>query len=983
HRLSATRTKGATHPTVTSTPPTSRASVYPHVCACAKAEPPSSLRMRNICVRIALAKESAVLWAAIKEQLQGVEGAMDGGQRVWAPHPDEGYQLGLIVDVSTDTLTVDPLQGGKSVVASYDEVFPAADEGAPDVDDNCSLMYLNEATLLHNLRMRYTKGQIYTYVANILLAVNPNKEVGGLYTSEVIRRYNGRSLGTLPPHVFAIEEIRIQAARTDIGLISPSYADKAYREMKSMRCSQSIIVSGESGAGKTESTKFILRYLTESYGARAGIIEQRIVEANPLLESFGNAKTMRNNNSSRFGKFSEIHYNAKHEVVGGHVSHYLLEKSRICSQSAEERNYHVFYRMLAGASPDMRQALGLQDGASFTYLNPASLHDPNLQDEEEFSHLTHSMDCIGLSPSEKADLFRVVAAVLHLGNVSFEENTKDKKGGSVVSVGSMTSLEGVAGLLGLEKAELQRSLTSRVMTTTKGGNLGTIINVPLKPDQACNARDALAKALYTRLFSHIVKRVNQCFPFQSSAHYIGVLDIAGFEYFQVNSFEQFCINYCNEKLQQFFNSRILREEQDLYKKESLGVTEVMFMDNQDCIDLIEHKKSGVVDLLDEECKLPKGSPQHFTDIVHSRHKDHFRLCLPRKSKLPFHRNLRDDEGLMIRHFAGAVCYMTAEFLDKNNDALHASLEQMVAVSKDDFIKQLFPDATATSGSASSPSSSPSSRTKKLALVSVGSKFRTQLNSLMEKLKTTGSSFIRCLKPNLTMVPGQFVGGQILSQLQCAGMISVLELMQGGYPSRAQFSDLYKMYQPNLPARLSGLDPRTFCRALFRATGMRDGDFKFGISRVFFRPGKFAEFDQIMKSDPDSLREMVAKVQSWLVCTRWRKVIFGAISVLKLARKIQLRAESAVRVQKYVRMFLAVRKNRPRFQSMARLKQLKGRIPILAELVSHLKKDKTQLVERVNSLQSSIDKNMATLKLDTKSLVDTIHARVSAVTNHHK
>jgi myosin-6 len=402
------------------------------------------------------------------------------------------------------------LVGGlQSVVASYDEVFPAADEGAPDVDDNCALMYLNEATLLHNLRVRYTKGQIYTYVANILLAVNPNKEVGGLYTSEAIRRYNGRSLGTLPPHVFAI-------------------ADKAYREMKSMRCSQSIIVSGESGAGKTESTKFILRYLTESYGARAGIIEQRIVEANPLLESFGNAKTMRNNNSSRFGKFSEIHYNAKHEVVGGHVSHYLLEKSRICSQSAEERNYHVFYRMLAGASPDMRQALGLQDGASFAYLNPASLHDPNLQDREEFSHLTHSMDCIGLTPSEKADLFRVVAAVLHLGNVSFEENTNDKKGGSVVSVGSMTSLEGVAGLLGLEKAELQRSLTSRVMTTTKGGNLGTIINVPLKPDQACSARDALAKALYTKLFSHIVRRVNQCFPFESSAHYIGVLDIAGF-----------------------------------------------------------------------------------------------------------------------------------------------------------------------------------------------------------------------------------------------------------------------------------------------------------------------------------------------------------------------------------------------------------------------------------------------------------------------
>lgn len=351
---------------------------------------------------------------------------MDGGQKVWAPHPLEGYQLGLIVDVGTDTLTVQPLASSEqAVVASYDRVFPAVDETAKDVEDNCSLMYLNEGTLLHNLRVRYKKNQIYTYVANILLAVNPYTQVPQLYSPDRIRQYNGKSLGVLPPHVFAI-------------------ADKAYREMKVFKQSQSIIVSGESGAGKTESTKYILKYLTDSYGASAGIIEQRIVEANPLLEAFGNAKTMRNNNSSRFGKFVEIHFNGQFQVVGGHVSHYLLEKSRICSQFAQERSYHIFYHLLSGAPQKTRCALGLDPGLKFNYLNPASLDDPSLKDADGFRTLEQSMDKIGLSAAEKTDLFRVVAAVLHLGNITFQENLKDKKGGSIVCGSCTPSLVGVA-----------------------------------------------------------------------------------------------------------------------------------------------------------------------------------------------------------------------------------------------------------------------------------------------------------------------------------------------------------------------------------------------------------------------------------------------------------------------------------------------------------------------------------------------------------
>uniref|UniRef100_A0A2K6F9B0 Unconventional myosin-VI n=1 Tax=Propithecus coquereli TaxID=379532 RepID=A0A2K6F9B0_PROCO len=567
-----------------------------------------------------------------------------------------------------------------------------------------SLMYLNEATLLHNIKVRYSKDRIYTYVANILIAVNPYFDIPKIYSSQTIKSYQGKSLGTMPPHVFAI-------------------ADKAFRDMKVLKMSQSIIVSGESGAGKTENTKFVLRYLTESYGTGQDI-DDRIVE-------------------------------------GG---------------------------------------------------------------------------C----------------------------NLKNK---------SAQSLEYCAELLGLDQDDLRVSLTTRVMLTTAGGTKGTVIKVPLKVEQANNARDALAKTVYSHLFDHVVNRVNQCFPFETSSYFIGVLDIAGFEYFEHNSFEQFCINYCNEKLQQFFNERILKEEQELYQKEGLGVNEVHYVDNQDCIDLIEAKLVGILDILDEENRLPQPSDQHFTSAVHQKHKDHFRLTIPRKSKLTVHRNIRDDEGFIIRHFAGAVCYETTQFVEKNNDALHMSLESLICESRDKFIRELFESST-------NNNKDTKQKAGKLSFISVGNKFKTQLNLLLDKLRSTGASFIRCIKPNLKMTSHHFEGVQILSQLQCSGMVSVLDLMQGGFPSRASFHELYNMYKKYMPDKLARLDPRLFCKALFKALGLNEIDYKFGLTKVFFRPGKFAEFDQIMKSDPDHLAELVKRVNHWLVCSRWKKVQWCSLSVIK-------------------------------------------------------------------------------------------------------
>ncbi|XP_066994103.2 myosin heavy chain 95F [Anabrus simplex] len=902
-------------------------------------------------------------------------------QLVWMPDPVQGFVLGKIIDIGHDgEATVVPLNSKQSrCTYSLDRIHYAEDDTNKEVEDNCALMYLNPATLLNNIRLRYNKDKIYTYVANILIAVNPYFEIRDLYSSKTIQSYQGKSLGVLPPHVFAI-------------------ADKAFRDMKVTKQSQSIIVSGESGAGKTESTKYLLRYLCDLWGSSAGPIEQRILDANPVMEAFGNAKTTRNNNSSRFGKFMEVHFDNRCQVVGGYISHYLLEKSRICMQSSEERNYHVFYLLCAGAPEELRTKLSITKPDDFRYLKngctqyftsnktekslnnsqksqdqqaKGGLKDPLLDDVEDFQSMDQALNRLGLSESERLDIYTMVASVLHLGNISFEDNPEDTKGGCRVCASSEKALTLAARLMGVDPEELRQALVSKVMQTSRGGVKGTVIMVPLKIYEANSARDALAKAVYSKLFDYIICRINKSIPFKASSYYIGVLDIAGFEYFTVNSFEQFCINYCNEKLQQFFNERILKDEQELYQKEALQVPKIEFTDNQDCIDLIESKGTGIFGLLDEESKLPKPSPVHFTQEVHRTWAGHFRIALPRTSKLKSHREIRDDEGFMVRHFAGAVCYQTAQFIEKNNDALHASLEGLIQESKNPFLQSLF-----------STTNTPQQKGK-LAFDSVGSKFKTQLGLLMDKLKSTGTNFVRCIKPNQKMVDHQFEGASILSQLECSGMTTVLELMQTGFPSRVQFTELYQMYSKFLSPKLSTLEPRVFCKALLQALGMTESDYRFGVTKVFFRPGKFAEFDAIMKSDPENLALMVAKVQKWLLMSRWKKVQWCALSVIKLKYKILYRRMCLVTIQKNVRMHLAKKQHRPRYKGLVKIGNLKEKLKRMEVIVGQLKKDKESSSSELKKLQAEMDAAVKKIKMDDKikpTVVNELYTQLMNKTN---
>ncbi|KAM3718976.1 Unconventional myosin-VI [Dirofilaria immitis] len=873
---------------------------------------------------------------------------------IWAPDDKDGFILCKVIDIGCEWLTLQRLHGSETFRTLHgNNIFPAGEDVSRDVDDNCSLIHLNDSSLLNNCRLRYNRKQFYTYVANILIAINPYEHISGLYNNDMVQKYKGQSLGTLPPHIFAI-------------------ADKAYRDMMRNQESQSIIISGESGAGKTESQKYIIRFLCESWGHLVGTIEQRILEVSTILESFGNAKTACNNNSSRFGKFVEIYFSDKGIIVGGFVSHYLLERSRLCGQNACERNYHIFYQLIAGADNQMAKKLRLNKLENFNYLNKGcmqfflnkessskmmqerkrydlnDMRDNLIDDYNDFQKLLNAFNRINVSANNRDVVFETVAAILHLGNIEFLDETIGFKSGCNLKEESDIYLINAAELLGIEVIDLRNHLVTRLMQPTRGGIKGTLYAVPLSASEATAARDALAKAIYSRLFTAIVDKITECMPFAESAFTIGVLDTAGFEAINVNSYEQFCINYCNEKLQNFFNERILMDEQNLYCKEQLHYDKVEFNDNKNCIELFDQKLYGIFELLDNESRLPRSSTQHFTTTVHEIHTGHPCLMVPRLSH--HHRTMRDDEGFIIRHYAADVCYDTAQFLDKNNDTLHASLQCLMQQSKKSLICELFADSKFSS------TFKREAPLGKLMNASVGNKFRLQLDILLAKLRETGTHFVRCIKPNSEMKPNQFNGAQILLQLRCSGMSEVLKVMQRGFPSRVSYLSLYNMYQKHLPSTLAMLDAQLFCKCLFRVYGLKEKDYKFGLTKAFFRHGKFAEFDKLLHQDKRNIGNLIKCMSSWLCRFRFRRIQFAIISLVKARRLLVYRAKCRIRIQNAVRAYIVYKSYRPRINALLALSKLTENINDMHSIANNLSEtDLYKWTAKIDALKENVKK----------------------------
>ncbi|KAI3923089.1 hypothetical protein MKW92_045019 [Papaver armeniacum] len=698
------------------------------------------------------------------------------GSHIWVEDPQVAWIDGEVTEIKGKDASI-ITTNGKKIVASLSSIYPKDTEAPPaGVDDMTKLAYLHEPGVLQNLASRFALNEIYTYTGNILIAVNPFQRLPHLYDTHMMQQYKGATFGELSPHLFAV-------------------ADACYRSIINEHGNLSILVSGESGAGKTETTKMLMRYLA-FMGGRSGTegrtVEQQVLESNPVLEAFGNAKTVKNNNSSRFGKFVEIQFDKHWKISGAAVRTYLLERSRVCQVSDPERNYHCFY-MLCAAPPEDVKKYKLENPRNFHYLNQTSCYEvANVDDAREYLETRNAMDVVGISQEEQDAIFSVVAAILHLGNIDFVKG-KEIDSSKLKNDKSLYHLQTVAELLKCDAKQLEDSLTKRVIVTPDGD----IIKL-LDPDSAASNRDALAKTVYSRLFDWIVDKINRSIGQDpNAASLIGVLDIYGFESFKVNSFEQLCINLTNEKLQQHFNQHVFKMEQEEYEKEEINWSYVEFVDNQDVLDLIEKKPGGIIALLDEACMFPKSTHETFAQKLYQTYKNNKRFSKPKTSRTNF----------TINHYAGDVTYQADYFLDKNKDYVVAEHQALLDASSCPFVANLFPKLAEDSS-------------KQSKFSSIGTRFKQQLQSLMETLSTTEPHYIRCVKPNGVLKPGIFENFNVLNQLRCGGVLEAIRISCAGYPTKRTFDEFLDRFGTLAPDLLERSDEKEACAALCDRMGLK-------------------------------------------------------------------------------------------------------------------------------------------------------------------
>jgi hypothetical protein len=714
---------------------------------------------------------------------------------------------------------------------------------------------VNEATILHNLRMRYLEDLIYTNIGSILVAINPFKAIKGLYSKELVFEYFNVAVGEVSqPHVFQI-------------------AASAYFGLRSERHDQAIIISGESGAGKTEATKQCLKFFAEAAGSSSAGMAEKLLSANPILEAFGNAKTVRNNNSSRFGKWMEVHFNARAQICGSQIINYLLEKSRVAFQATNERNYHIFYMLPLAATPAQRKRFSLEGPEAYVYSSKNGItRVEGLDDEGEYHELLHSFGLLEISETEFDPMLQIVAGILHLSNVVFDavdaDTAKMSNSPAVIS-----ALENAANLLQVDEAALRNSMEQKLIETRNER-----VRSPLSAEKAGEARNSMAKAIYGRMFDWLVMRVNQAMEgnLKSSSNIIGVLDIFGFEIFEINSFEQLCINYCNEKLQQHFNYHIFKQEEKCYQAEEIDYAEIKFVDNQDVLDLIEKKPEGLLPKLDDECKVPRGSDSGYLEKIQKSFEHNVRF----KGRVRRGPDNKGENEFGVNHYAGTVYYDIRGFSEKNKDELMLQVKELLQSSRLPFITYLFSDeardATLAARAAASEGrhngNAPAAAKQQRGGAdkeTQSTQFRGQLDALMKTLNTTAPHFIRCIKPNSVKKGNIFDAPVCLQQLRYAGVFEAVRVRQLGFPFRYVYEVFYKRYRciaqhpefrKNIPA--SGFPYKDRCRAVLEdVSALAPNElqpvqklFKFGKTMVLYR----ADQHRVLEMVRDHVRDAGAR-----------------------------------------------------------------------------------------------------------------------------
>ncbi|PUZ38525.1 hypothetical protein GQ55_9G204100 [Panicum hallii var. hallii] len=717
--------------------------------------------------------------------------------RVFCQLPNGDWALCTVLTTSGDE-SVLKVSEGKVLRLKTESLQPANPEILDGVDDLMQLSYLSEPSVLYNLQYRYSQDMIYTKAGPVLVAVNPFKKVS-LYGTEYIDAYRNKTMDN--PHVYAI-------------------ADAALREMKRDEVNQSIIISGESGAGKTETAKIAMQYLA-SLGGGSGI-EYEILQTNPILEAFGNAKTLRNDNSSRFGKLIEIHFSTTGRICGAMIQTFLLEKSRVVQCAVGERSYHIFYQLCAGAPASLKDKLNLKKVDEYKYLKQSCCYSiAGVDDAQMFRTVTEAMNIVHISKEDQENVFAMVSAVLWLGDVSFTVIDNENHVEIIVDEASKT----VAELLGCSIEDLNLALSKRHM---KVNNENIVQKLTLA--QATDTRDALAKSVYASLFEWLVEQINKSLSVgkRRTGRSISILDIYGFESFDKNSFEQFCINYANERLQQHFNRHLFKLEQEEYVEDGIDWAKVDFEDNQDCLNLFEKKPLGLLSLLDEESTFPNATDLTFANKL--------------KQHLDSNSCFRGERGkaFAVRHYAGEVAYDTSGFLEKNRDLLHMDSIQLLAKCKSSLPQMFASKMLAQSdNSISVPHRSTAADSQKL---SVAMKFKGQLFQLMQRLESTTPHFIRCIKPNNLQLPAIYEQGLVLQQLKCCGVLEVVRISRSGYPTRMTHQKFARRYGFLLLEDVASQDPLSVSVAILHQFNILPEMYQVGYTKLFFRTGQIGKLE---------------------------------------------------------------------------------------------------------------------------------------------
>uniref|UniRef100_UPI00358F4EA9 myosin-1B-like n=1 Tax=Myxine glutinosa TaxID=7769 RepID=UPI00358F4EA9 len=805
-----------------------------------------------------------------KERLEAQNRPFDPKTEVFVDEPKEMFVKGRLKSKEGGNASVE-IKGGVTLTVKEDQVYSMNPPKFDKIEDMAMMTHLNEPSVLFNLKERYAAWMIYTYSGLFCVTVNPYKWLP-VYNTEVVNGYRGKKRQEAPPHIFSI-------------------SDNAYQFMLTDRENQSVLITGESGAGKTVNTKRVIQYFAsiaavadstkKKETTNKGTLEDQIVQANPLMEAFGNAKTVRNDNSSRFGKFIRIHFGATGKLASADIETYLLEKSRVTFQLPTERNYHIFYQILSQKKPELLDMLLVTSNPfDYPFISQGEVTVASIDDSEELMMTDEAIDILGFTAEEKSSIYKVTGALMHHGNMKFKQKAREEQ----AEPDGNEDADKASFLMCLNSADLLKALCyPRVKVGNEYVTKGQTVQ------QVYNNVGALTKSVFEKMFSWMVFRINNTLDTKlARQHFIGVLDIAGFEIFDFNTFEQLCINFTNEKLQQFFNHHMFVLEQEEYKKEGIDWVFIDFgMDLQACIDLIE-KPLGIMSILEEECMFPKANDITFKAKLYDQHlgkNKHFQKPKPTKGKHEAH--------FRLQHYAGCVDYNISGWLDKNKDPLNDSVVQLYQKSSLKMLAALY----AISASAEASASKGGGKKKKgSSFQTVSALHRENLNKLMSNLKTTHPHFVRCLIPNETKTPGAMDNGLVMHQLRCNGVLEGIRICRKGFPNRIVYADFKQRYRVLNPAAIPEgqfIDSKKACEKLMASLELDDSQYRFGHTKVFFRAGLLGTLEEMRD---DRLSHLLTKTQA----------LGRGYVMRKEFKKMWERRESIIIIQYNVRSFMGVK-----------------------------------------------------------------------------